>query len=128
PRRARREGPRREIPFRQPALVSGVGTALSSVPAKSTLTILQSLLLEVQDGGLRITGTDLDVTTSVTVPCEGKSAGRVAVQARHFSDAVRKLPKGSVRVVDDEGGLTVHYGKGKSQVPRLDDQDFPMTP
>ena len=33
-----------------------------------------------------------------------------------------------MRVVDDEGGLTVHYAKGKSQVPRLDDQDFPMTP
>ena len=117
-----------EITIQQSDLAFGVGTALSSVPAKSTLTILQSLLLEVQDGGLRITGTDLDVTTSVTVPCETKTAGRVAVQARHFSDAVRKLPKGPVRVLDDEGGLTVHYAKGKSQVPRLDDQDFPMTP
>ena len=62
-----------EITIQQSDLAFAVGTALGSVPAKSTLTILQSLLLEVQDGGLRITGTDLDVTTSVTVPCTVKS-------------------------------------------------------
>jgi DNA polymerase-3 subunit beta len=117
-----------EITIQQSNLAFAVGTALGSVPAKSTLTILQSLLLEVQDGGLRITGTDLDVTTSVTVPCTVKAGGRAAVQARHFSDAVRKLPRDSVRVADEDGGLTVFYGTGKSQVPRLDDQDFPMTP
>ena len=117
-----------EITIQQSDLAFAVGSALASVPAKSTLTILQSLLLEVQDGALRITGTDLDVTTSVTVPCAVKSGGRAAVQARHFSDAVRKLPRDNVRVADEDGGLTVFYAKGKSQVPRLDDQDFPMTP
>jgi DNA polymerase-3 subunit beta len=119
-----------ELSIAQSDLSYALQTALASVPSKSTLPILQALLLEAEEGHLRITGTDLEVTTSITVPCTVKSAGRAAVQARHFADAVRKLPKGEVRVSEEDGGLTVFYGngKGKTQVPKLDDQDFPSQP
>jgi DNA polymerase-3 subunit beta len=117
-----------DLTIQQADLAYAVGRALDSVPPKSTLTILQALLLDAQDDTLRVTGTDLDVTTSITLPCAAKSPGRAAVHARHFADAVRKLPRESVRVADEEGSLTVFYGKGKSQVPKLDDQDFPMQP
>jgi len=119
-----------DLSIQQADLGYAVATALGSVPAKSTLTILQALLLEAQGDTLRITGTNLDVTTSITVPCGVTTGGRAAIQARHFVDAVRKLPRDLVRVADEEGNLTVFYGKGKgkSQVPKLDDQDFPMQP
>lgn len=119
-----------DLSIQQADLAYAVGAALGSVPAKSTLSILQALLLEAEEDQLRITGTDLDVTTSITVPCAIAEAGRAAVQARHFSDAVRKLPRDLVRVATEDGNLTVHYGKGKgkSQVPKLDDQDFPAQP
>jgi DNA polymerase-3 subunit beta len=119
-----------EFSISQSDLSYALQTALASVPSKSTLPILQALLLELDEGQLRITGTDLEVTTSITVPCTAKSGGRAAVQARHFADAVRKLPKGEVRVAEEDGRVTVFYGngKGKSQVPKLDDQDFPSQP
>ena len=119
-----------ELSIAQSDLSYALQTALTSVPSKSTLPILHAVLLEAEEGRLRITGTDLEVTTSITVPCNVKSPGRAAVQARHFADAVRKLPKAEVKVSEDDGGLTVNYGggKGKSQVPKLDDQDFPAQP
>jgi DNA polymerase-3 subunit beta len=119
-----------EFSIAQTDLSYALQTALASVPSKSTMPILQALLLELEEGQLRITGTDLEVTTSITIPCSAKSGGRAAVQARHFADAVRKLPKGEVRVAEENGRLTVFYGngKGKSQVPKLDDQDFPNQP
>lgn len=119
-----------DLSIKQADLAYAVNAALASVPPKSTLTILQALLLETQADTLRITGTDLDVTTAITVPCSVSGAGRAAVHARHFGDAVRKLPRDEVRVADEEGSLTVFYGKGKgkSQVPKLDDQDFPLQP
>jgi DNA polymerase-3 subunit beta len=117
-----------DLSIQQADLAYALGAAIGSVPAKSTLAILQALLLEADGDTLRITGTDLDVTTSITIPCKGKTGGRAAVQARHFADAVRKLPRGEVRVADENGDLTVFYGKGKTQVPKLDDQDFPLQP
>ena len=119
-----------DLSIAQADLSYALQTALSSVPSKSTLPILQALLLEAEEGKLRITGTNLEVTTSITVPCSVEKSGRIAVQARHFADAVRKLPKGEVRVSEIDGKLVVSYGggKGKSSVPKLDDQDFPAQP
>ncbi|MGH7724760.1 MAG: DNA polymerase III subunit beta [Candidatus Eiseniibacteriota bacterium] len=120
-----------EFTIQQPDLSYALSTALASVPSKSTIPILSSVLIEAEGDGLRITGTDLDVTTSVTVPCTVKTPGRAAVQARHFADAVRKLPKDQVKVTDDgQGRISVEYGKGKgrSAVPRQNDGEFPALP
>ena len=93
-----------ELTISQSDLSYALQTALGSVPNKSTLPILQALLLEAEEGHLRITGTDLEVTTSVTVPVLRlpRADEPQSVQARHFADAVRKLPKGDVRVQDAE--------------------------
>lgn len=120
-----------EFTIQQPDLSYALSTALGSVPSKSTMPILATVLLEAEGETLRITGTDLDVTTSITVPCTVKTPGRAAVQARHFADAVRKLPKDVVKVTDDaQGRISVEYGKGKgrSAVPRQNDQEFPTLP
>jgi DNA polymerase-3 subunit beta len=120
-----------EFTIQQPDLSYALSTALASVPSKSTMPILSTVLLEAEGETLRITGTDLDVTTSITVPCTVKTPGRAAVQARHFADAVRKLPKDLVKVGEDaQGRLSVEYGKGKgrSAVPRQNDDEFPALP
>jgi DNA polymerase-3 subunit beta len=86
-----------EFAIQQPDLSYALSTALASVPSKSTIPILSTVLLEAEGSTLRITGTDLDLTTSITVPAKVKTPGRAAVQARHFADAVRKLPRDEVR-------------------------------
>ena len=120
-----------EFTIQQADLSYALSTALASVPSKSTMPILSTVLLEAEGDTLRITGTDLDVTTSITVPATVKSSGRAAVQARHFADAVRKLPRDLVKVTDDgQGRVSIEYGKGKgrSAVPRQNDQEYPALP
>lgn len=120
-----------EFTIQQSDLSYALTTALASVPSKSTLAILSAVLLEAEKDELRITGTDLDVTTSITVPCSVKTPGRAAVQARHFADTIRKLPKDQVKVSEDaQGRISVEYGKGKGRtaVPRQNDQEFPVLP
>src|SRR5437879_964111 len=92
------------VTIQQGDLSFGVNRALGSVSAKSPLPLLSCVLLEAEKGGLRITGTDLDVTTSAILPCTVKTPGRVAVSARHFHDVVRKLSRGplSLAVTDHQ--------------------------
>jgi DNA polymerase-3 subunit beta len=120
-----------EFTIQQSDLAYALTTALASVPSKSTLAILSAVLLEAEKDELRITGTDLDVTTTITVPCTVKTPGRAAVQARHFAETVRKLPKDQVKVAEDaQGRISIEYGKGKGKtaVPRQNDQEFPVLP
>jgi len=119
-----------ELTIQQGDLAFAAGRALGSISAKSPLPLLSCLLLDADKTGLTVTGTDLDVTTSAHVPCEVKTAGRVAVGARHFHEVVRKMPKGTVTISVAAGQCEVRYGDGKgwSRFPTQDAADFPRIP
>lgn len=119
-----------ELTIQQSDLAFAVGRALGSVSTKSPLPLLSCVLLEAESGSLRVTGTDLDVTTSVQVPCTAAKPGRVAVGARHFHDVLRKMPRGALALSMSGSQLDVRYGGGKgwSKFPTQNADDFPRVP
>ena len=119
-----------DLTIQQGDLAFAVGRALGSVSSKSPLPLLSCLLLEAEKSGLRVTGTDLDVTTSVLVPCAVKTAGKAAVSARHFNEVVRKMPKGPLSLAVVGGQCEVKYGDGRgwSRFPTQDAAEFPRIP
>jgi DNA polymerase-3 subunit beta len=119
-----------ELTIQQGDLAFAVGKAFASVSAKSPMPLLSCLLIEAEKSGLRITGTDLELTTAVTVPCVTKSVGRAAVSARHFHEVVRKIPRGSLTIEMAGEQLEVRYGDGKgwSRFPVQDAAEFPRVP
>ena len=119
-----------ELTIQQGDLAFAVARALGSVSSKSPLPLLSCVLIEAEKGGLRVTGTDLDVTTSVRVPCTISSPGKVAVSARHFHEVVRKMPKGTLALTVRGGQCQVDYGEGKgwSRFPVQDPAEFPRIP
>ena len=119
-----------QLSIEQGDLAFAVGKALGSISTKSPLPLLSCVLLEADKSGLRVTGTDLDVTTSVLVPCVVTTPGRTAVSARHFGDVVRKLPKGTLSLAITGAQCEVRYGGGKgwSRFPVQDAAEFPRIP
>jgi DNA polymerase-3 subunit beta len=119
-----------ELTIQQGDLAFAVGRALGSVSPKSPLPLLSCVLIEAEKEGLRVTGTDLDVTTSIQVPCVVRTPGKAAVGARRFHDVVRKMPKGPLTVSMLGTQCEVKYGSGKgwSRFPVQDAADFPRIP
>jgi DNA polymerase-3 subunit beta len=118
------------LTIQQGDLLFAVGRALGSVQQKNTQPLLACVLLEADTSGLRVTGTDLDVTTSVLVPCNVKVPGRVAVPARHFHEVIRKMPRGAVTLALVGNQCELRYGEGKgwSRFPTQGAEDFPRVP
>ena len=119
-----------ELTIQQADLAFAVGRALGSVASKSPLPLLSCVLLEADKSGLRVTGTDLDVTTSVLVPGSASASGKAAVLARHFHDVVRKMPRGPLTLAVSGSQCEVRYGDGKgwSRFPVQNPADFPRVP
>jgi DNA polymerase III subunit beta len=119
-----------QLTIQQGDLAFAVGKAFASVSSKSPMPLLSCLLLEADASGLRVTGTDLEVTTAVTVPCSVKASGRVAASGRHFHEVVRKMPRGELALAQVAEQLEVRYGAGKgwSRFPLQDATDFPRAP
>jgi len=102
-----------ELTIQQGDLAYAVAKAIAAVPTKSPMPLLSCLLLEADKSGLRVTGTDLEITTAVTVPATVKSVGKAAVSARHFNDVIRKITKGALTLRLDGEQCEVRYGDGK---------------
>lgn len=119
-----------ELVIQQADIAFAVGKAMGSVSAKSPMPLLSCLLLEADKDGLRVTGTDLELTTAVRVPCQVQSGGRAAVSARHFHEVIRKMPRGEIRLAMSGEQIEVRYGDGKgwARFPTQDAADFPRVP
>jgi DNA polymerase III subunit beta len=119
-----------ELVIQQGDLAFAVGKAFAAVSAKSPMPLLSCVLLEADKGGLRVTGTDLEITTAVTVPCSSSTVGRAAVSGRHLNEVVRKMPRGPLQVGLSGEQLEIKYGDGRgwSKFPIQDASDFPRVP
>src|SRR4030095_6094264 len=98
---------RMDLAIQQGDLAFAVGKAMASISAKSPVPLLSCRVLEAEKNILRVTGTDLELTTAVSVPCSVKTPGKAAVSARHFHEVVRKMPRG-------EGPLPLSGSQGAS--------------
>lgn len=81
-------------------LLTGINIALRAVPSKTTYTILECFLIDASDG-IKITAGDNELIIETMVTGEIIKEGMIAVDARLFSEIVRKLPNNMVTVITD---------------------------
>ena len=84
------------------------------VPSKSTLPILETVLIQVtKDGSLTLTATDLDISVRTRRSAQVEEEGKVAVSARRLFDIVRELPDQEVSLKGDESKLNLSCARGR---------------
>src|SRR6266545_2136125 len=76
-------------------LQEGLAAVAAAIPAKTTLPVLANVLVEATKQGLRLSGTDLDIAVSTTVPADVDAEGAVTLPAKKLVDIARELPAGS---------------------------------
>jgi len=98
-----------------------------AVERRHTLPILSNLLLQVDNGQLKLTGTDLEVELVSSVPLESADMdAAVTVPAKKLLDIVRSLPEGStIEFTSQEDSATVKSGRSKFKLSTLSSDVFP---
>ena len=81
-------------------LLAGLNIAMRAVPSKTTLPILESFLI-IADDKIRIITNDKDMGIETGVTGVISSPGKIAVDARIFSEIIRKLPENEVLIESD---------------------------
>lgn len=94
---------------------------------RPTLPILGNLLLQVADGTLSLTGTDLEMEMVARVALvQQHEPGATTVPARKFFDICRGLPEGAEIAVQLEGErMLVRSGRSRFSLSTLPAADFP---
>src|SRR6266536_6412791 len=110
-------------------LQEGLSGVAAAIPAKTTLPLLANVLVEATKQGLRLSGTDLDIAVSTTVPADVDAEGAVTLPAKKLVDIARELPAGSVRVTAaGEARVSIEAGRSKFKLLGLPREEFPSFP
>lgn len=107
----------------------GLQAVQASVPSKTTLPVLANILLEASGDGIRLSGTDLDIAVSTTVPASVDQEGAITLPARKLSEIVRELPSATIRLTTSgEQRVTLECGRSKFRLLGLPREEFPAFP
>lgn len=98
-----------------------------AVGARSTLPILQGILVEVTGSRMQVIGTDRDVTIRTSLEVEVLEEGRTVVPARLATEAVRKLPAGAVTFEAKDGEVVITGNGPRFRFREFNVDDFPET-
>ena len=105
-------------------LARAVGAVAKVVEARNTIPILSNILLDADNGKLKVTGTDLDIEASTSVEASVNVPGRLTVNAKLLGDLAKKAT-GDVTMTLDADRLIVKYGRSRFTLQTLPAEDFP---
>jgi len=111
-------------------LMEYINIVNKAVSARSSLPILQCILLIADEAGFRMVGNDLELgIESRDIEAEIIETGRVALDARMLGDIVRRLPGSSASIRTDEKAVTViKSGKAEFKILGQPGDEFPALP
>lgn len=87
-------------------LLEAVNTVQKAVSAKSTLPILEGILIECNENKIVLTGNDLEIGIKYEVEASISQPGSIVLNSRIFGDIIRKLPDAPVMIESDENNIT----------------------
>lgn len=109
-------------------LQSAIATAARAVSPRSTLPVLEGVLLEAQGQSLKLTGYDLKKAVYTSVDATVQDAGAVVINAKLLYDIVRAMPDGMVSIATDDATAQVRCGRAEYMIPVMRATDFPELP
>ena len=88
-------------------LAKGVNIVSKAVPTRTTMAILECILIDASTNEIKLTANDMEIGIETIIEGNIEERGIIALDARFFSDIVRKLPDSEVTISTDEKFKTV---------------------
>ncbi len=99
------------------------------VPAKTSLPILSTFLLESKgDGKIIMTANDLDVSLTTKMDCVTEGSGSVAVPGKKFFEIVRSLPEDTVSIETEGDKISISCRRSRFKMVGKSAEEFPKLP
>lgn len=98
------------------AFASALDACGRAVPAKATIPVLTTMLLEADVDGVQVTATNLETVITCRIPAEVEEVGRACLSAEQLSGFIRELGGGTVELSSNgtfHGAVSAPGARGK---------------
>ena len=110
-------------------LLSGVQTVSKAVPNKTTMSILECILVDTRSGEIKLTANDMELGIETVIEGEIIDKGMIALDAKIFLEIVRKLPDNDITIeTNDAYTTTITCEKAKFNIIGKSGEDFSFLP
>ena len=110
-------------------LLKSVNIVLKAIPGKTTMPILECILIDASTNNIKFTANDMELGIETIVDGTILEKGIVAIDAKIFSDIIRKLPDNDV-TIETDGNLTttITCEKAKFSISGQSGEEFSYLP
>lgn len=118
-------------------LIESIQHVMKAISSRVTIPILTGIKIEATSEGIKLTGSDSDISIESFIPKEEDGIvnveeiepGSIVVQAKYFPDIIRKLPLKTVEIVTDEKfQVTIVSGSSEFHLNGQDAMEYPDLP
>lgn len=110
-------------------LLHGVNIVSKAVPTRTTMAILECILIDASSDEIKLIANDIELGIETVIDGEIIENGIIALDAKIFSDIVRKLPDNEVVIETDASFKTVIIcEKAKFNIIGKSGEDFSYLP
>ena len=110
-------------------LLTGVQTVSKAVPNKTTMSILECILVDTTSGDIKLTANDMELGIETVIEGEILEKGMIALDAKIFLEIVRKLPDNDITIETDSSfKTTITCEKAKFNIIGKSGEDFSYLP
>lgn len=118
-----------KLVFTKSNLNKAVGIVMKAVPTRTTMEILECILIDATTNEIKFTGNDMELGIETKVEGEIIEKGKVAIDAKLFSEIVRKLSENEVTIsTDDNNNVLITCDNSKFNIAAKSGDDFSYIP
>lgn len=110
-------------------LLKSVNISLKAVPSKTTMPILECILMDATTNQIKFTTNDMELGIETIVDGQIEEKGMVALDAKIFYEIIRRLPDSNITIKTDSNYVaTITCEKAKFTIPGKAGEDFAYLP
>jgi len=110
-------------------LFKALQKVINVIPSKTTIDILYNILLNTEDGKLKIIATDLEITQISWCDCKVEESGSIVLPGKLLMDILRELPDTDlVFKVDKNFKISMSSKFGEYKISGQNINDYPSVP
>ena len=120
-----------KLSFKKDNLLNGLNIVSKAIPSKTTMSILECILIDASAGEIKLTSNDMEMGIETKVEGDILEKGKVALEAKLFYEIIRKLSADDSVVTiecDDKFNTTISCENSVFNIPGRDGEEFSYLP
>lgn len=120
-----------KLVFKKDSLLNGINIVTKAIPSKTTMSILECVLIDASADEIKLTGNDMELGIETKVEGDILERGKIALDAKLFYEIIRRLSEGESKVTitsDDRFNTTIECESSLFTIQGRDGEEFSYLP